>query len=166
MERGRALGIYDAIFSTSVNQGPALRTFLNETTTVTYGQVMVWNTTTVYDATESPPIQFGLGATLATNSSCMPAGIVWGFATGYLTTTVTGAGIPASGVGLLVHKGIHPHAYIFGSATFAHPLWVAGGHPSALFGSSTTFFDAHEVGRTLATAATTVTQQLAIWVRL
>ena len=71
---------YNAVY----NQTPRLKAFYNaDSATVTYGNVMVWDTSSVYGISDTPPLQHGIYAVMATNTydGPFPAGVVWSYNT-------------------------------------------------------------------------------------
>jgi len=146
-------------------QPPSLRAFLNGTTTRSYGEYMVWSTTTLYDdaGNSTNTFRFMTDALVATQFANIwfPAGAVWGVA----TNSAFAAGQVANAqVGFLVDYGLHPGVAVWGSATLGDTMIPDYAHYGALVASNTTSNSVPWAGRCLQTAALTVTQNIMVWV--
>lgn len=145
-------------------QLPTFKAVINETTTLSYGWSVVYNTNTLYDAAAIPPMSFGRGVVLATTTvgGAFPAGVVWGYtSSGFVTDTSIAADEPF----FVVEDGMHPQAAIWGTATYADLVYVAGVNSGTLYASNTSSISLTCFGRALSGAVATVTQTLPVWVR-
>ena len=156
-------------YAGDIEQPVALRSVWNATTTVAYGQTMVFGTTTIIDAASDYPLVWGREATLATNTEggAFPAGLYWGLPpTNASHQWQTGTNLSANQGGFVICRGVHVQAYIYGSVTYGDILYASGASPGSLFASNTYSASLTVVGRSLFTAASTTTHQQGIYVHL
>jgi hypothetical protein len=142
-------------YSSPVNNPPALRGFLNMTTTVSYGQVMCWATDTILGAAgDTQYYQYGYGAVMCDDAQKrkIPAGVVWGDAGSAYAT----AAIVASGTyGLLAVWGLCPLIYTNATVSVMDILNVDSGNPGYAFASNTHTHIMAPLGRALTGTGTT-----------
>ncbi len=155
-----------SVYNAQTNQLPRLKAFLNNTTTVTYGDALVWDTTTLYDNNgDDIPFQFGVGATQATTTAeqAIPAGLVWGSTLSVYTTATV---VSADAQGFLVIAGLHPHGKVFGTVSIADSLFTNYAKPGALKIDNTAYATISPMARCLEASNSTVTQNVLCWVNL
>jgi len=154
-------------YAAYVNNPPALKGFLNMTTTVSYGQVMCWDTTTVLGATgDLVYYQYGYGAVMCDDDQKrkIPAGVVWGdSSTAYATAAVVASGT----YGLLAVSGLCPLIYTNAAVAIMDILNVDSGNPGYAFASNTHTHIMAPLGRAL-TATTTdgLASEIACWLNI
>lgn len=137
-----------------VNQPPGLKAFLNMTTTVSHGQVMCWDTTTILGAAGDILVyQYGYGAVMCDDAQKrkIPAGVVWADARStWATQSLVGSGT----YGFLAVYGLVPIIYTNATISVMDILNVDSDNPGYAFASNTHTQIMAPLGRALTATGT------------
>ncbi len=154
-------------FAGYVNQPPALKSFLNMTTTVSYGQVLCWDTTTIVgEAGDLAVYAYGFGAVMCDDAQKrkLPAGVVWGDGrSAYATAAVVASGT----YGLLAVGGLCPLIYTNETISVLDILNVDSGVPGYAFASNTHTQLFSPIGRALTGTGTDgLASEVSAWLNI
>jgi hypothetical protein len=150
-----------------VNNPPELRGFLNRTTTVSYGKVMCWDTTTVLgEAGDLLYYQYGYGAVMCDDAqkAKIPAGVVWGDSS---TAYATAAAVASGTYGFLAVGGLCPLIYTNETVSVMDILNVDSGNPGYAFASNTHTHIMAPLGRALTGTGTDgLAAEISCWLNI